>query len=113
MTIAPETLRTIADNATMGPGALNWVNAVQLALTASANCIEQQAARIEQLEGRSRAALVLADREWSEVQTAPYDDCECVVCETLRNPPPPSDGLKALVRKHRESQGDITGGQPG
>lgn len=32
------------------------------------------------------------------IMTEPHDDCECVVCETLRNPPPPTEALKKLMR---------------
>lgn len=36
-----------------------------------------------------------------QIMTMPRDDCECRVCETLRNPPPPSERLKSLMAAHK------------
>lgn len=46
----------------------------------------------------------MTDRELKELRLKPYDDCECVICATLRNPPPPTEALKALMAKYHASQ---------
>ncbi len=65
--------------------------------------LRQAASEIERLTRNAKHAAAIEAREWGEVVQAPYDDCECVVCETLRNPPPPTEFAKELMRKAKAS----------
>jgi hypothetical protein len=84
MTITPEKLRELADDQRYG-----HTPTVRGALRQSADALETALAEVQRLSAPRR------------VTTKPHDDCECVVCETMRNPPKPSEFLLGLMRKHK------------
>ena len=109
MTITPEKLRAEAENASP----LSAREALRCAADYIEHCHVSHDANVEEI-ARLEAALAdaaagivaRADRRLGQVTTKPNDDCECVVCETLRNPPPPTEYAVQLMRSYRKSQGD-------
>lgn len=108
MTITPEKLRELLSVVTDGK---RWFDTgwkqVGDALLEAADEIERLQSDVTELMSACNEALNEPKPIIGKVMIDPYDDCECVICETKRNPPPPSRGLVELVRKHTRNGGDV------